>query len=114
MSTLNIFVFAWALGLLIPCICRLDPLHYREHKTLPVLFYVALQCGCIGAMWSAYRGVSGVVEISALSTASVWMIGTYAKFTTSMLPAMRRTGEPRRRVSDRIDGALARRNGGAS
>ena len=116
MSALDWFVTVWALALIVPVICRMDPLGYREHRAWVVVFHVAMISTCWGAWYATVTRGAFVLSISALACISAWLIGSYGTWRRGV-PAYLANGpveQPARRASDRIDGVLARRNGEAS
>lgn len=111
MSALDVIAFVWALVLIVPCACRMDPLRYWRHKLLPIVFHQSMWIVCLGAAFSAWQGLTGVLELAALTCVTIWMVWSYQEWRDGVPveEELEPKEPPARRATDRLAGAM--RNG---
>jgi hypothetical protein len=115
MSALDWVVAVWALALIVPLICRMDPIGYREHRAWVVVFHIAMISTCWGAWYATVTRGAFVLSIAALTCISAWLIGSYSTWKRGV-PSYLAKGPVEhhaRRATDRPDAVLAR-NGEAT
>jgi hypothetical protein len=72
------------IGTLFSYLCRLDVLSYREHKPAIVLMHVAFGASVVAALWRAVDGLTGLLDVSAVLSAALWIGVSYEDWRVSV------------------------------
>jgi len=86
MSALDWLVFVGAMGALVGCICRLDPMKYWKHRFWIVGFHVALASACIWAAGSAWQGHTGIRDCMIVGATIAWLYGSWLTWWHAGVP----------------------------
>lgn len=86
MSAVDVLVFPVALAALFATLCRLNRLHFREHKPGVILLHIAMGSACAAAAGHAWEGLSDITEVSSVVATLAWITVTYHTWRDGVPP----------------------------
>ena len=84
MMMMSIAVFALSSAALGGCVCRLDALHWREHRPVAIIMHIALALGCAWCLTKSVAGTAGLDELALALLAAGWIAASYGEWSAGV------------------------------